>query len=55
MELTRFVKGTGLSSTVTAKTLAAEGGPAEQASLLKNFRADSIGKSIHGVLVGNKA
>ena len=52
MELTRFVKGTGLSSTVTARSLAIEGGPAEQASLLKNLRADSIGMSIHGILVG---
>lgn len=37
-------KGTGLSSTVTARTLATEGGPVQQAALLRNFRADSIGK-----------
>ncbi|CAD6578015.1 MAG: hypothetical protein ASARMPRED_008493 [Alectoria sarmentosa] len=37
-----FLQGTGLSSTVTARTLATEGGPAKQAALLKNFRADSI-------------
>lgn len=35
-------RGTGLSSTVTARTLASEGGPANQANLLKNFRSDSI-------------
>lgn len=35
-------RGTGLSSTVTARTLATEGGPAKQAASLKNFRADSI-------------
>ena len=55
MKLTRFLKGTGLINTVTARTLATEGGPAEQALLLKNFRADSIGKSSHGVSVGYKA
>lgn len=33
-----------MSSTVTARTLAAEGGPEKQAALLKNFRADSIGE-----------
>lgn len=36
-------KGTGLSNTVTAETLAKEGRPADQAEYLKNFRADSIG------------
>ncbi len=44
-------KGTGLSSTVTARTLATEGDPAKQAALLTNFRADSIGtisRSISG-------
>ena len=30
-------------STITAKTLAVEGGPDEQARHLKHFRADSIG------------
>lgn len=38
-------KGTGLSSTVTSKTLAREGGPRKQAEYLKHFRADSIGMS----------
>lgn len=38
-------KGTGLSSTVTSKTLAIEGGSREQAEYLKHFRADSIGTS----------
>ena len=38
-----FWEGTGLSSTITARTLATEGDPAKQAALLKNFRADSIG------------
>ena len=36
--------GTGMSSTITARTLAGIGGPAEQAAFLKLFRADSIGK-----------
>ncbi|SLM35346.1 proline iminopeptidase [Lasallia pustulata] len=35
-------RGTGLSSTVTARTLARQGNPAEQAAYLKHFRADSI-------------
>jgi pimeloyl-ACP methyl ester carboxylesterase len=35
-------RGTGLSSTVTARTLATEGGRYQQANLLKLFRADSI-------------
>lgn len=38
-------KGTGLSSTVTSKTLAIEGGSREQAEYLRYFRADSIGTS----------
>lgn len=38
------IQGTGLSSTVTARTLATEGGPAQQAAFLKHFRADSIGE-----------
>jgi hypothetical protein len=37
-------KGTGMSSTVTSKTLASEGGPIQQAEYLKLFRADSIGE-----------
>lgn len=45
-----MLKGTGLSSTVTARTLATEGGPAKQAASLKNFRADSIGRSINRVI-----
>ena len=40
------LEGTGLSSTVTAQTLSAIGGSAEQAEFLKYFRADSIGKSL---------
>ena len=44
-ELSRYgIQGTGLSSTVTARTLATEGGPAQQAAFLKHFRADSIGE-----------
>lgn len=35
-------RGTGLSSTVTAQTLAKQGGPEEQADYLRHFRADSI-------------
>ena len=35
-------RGTGLSTTVTARTLATQGGPFEQANYLKLFRADSI-------------
>ncbi|KAI4172777.1 MAG: hypothetical protein LQ343_003369 [Gyalolechia ehrenbergii] len=37
-------RGTGLSSTVTAQTLANQGGLEEQAEYLRHFRADSIGK-----------
>ncbi|KAI4187492.1 MAG: hypothetical protein L6R41_002774 [Letrouitia leprolyta] len=40
-------RGTGLSSTVTAQTLAKHGGPEEQADYLRHFRADSIGKAYH--------
>ena len=40
------LKGTGLSSTVTAQTLSAIGGSTEQAEYLRYFRADSIGKSL---------
>lgn len=36
--------GTGLSSPISARTLGLEGGPEEQARLLKLFRADNIGK-----------
>ncbi|KAM0801385.1 putative proline iminopeptidase [Usnea florida] len=42
-------RGTGLSSTITARTLATEGGPAEQANFLKNFRADSIVKDCEAI------
>ena len=35
-------RGTGLSSTITAKTLAEKGNPENQAAYLKYFRADSI-------------
>src|SRR5215467_5427122 len=35
-------RGTGLSSPVTARTLARRGGPQEQADYLKHFRADAI-------------
>ncbi|MCJ1369662.1 hypothetical protein MMC20_000874 [Loxospora ochrophaea] len=42
-------RGTGLSSTVTAKTLARQGGPAEQAEYLKHFRADSIVKDCEAI------
>ena len=38
-----------MSSTITARTLASEGGPAKQASLLKNFRADSIVKDCEAI------
>ena len=38
-------KGTGIGSTITAKTLAKLGGPKEQAAYLKLFRADNIGRS----------
>lgn len=33
-----------MSSTVTSKTLAREGGPIQQAEYLKLFRADTIGE-----------
>ena len=36
--------GTGLSSPISARTLGLEGGPEEQARLLKLFRADNIGE-----------
>ena len=39
-------RGTGLSTTVTAQTLARQGGPKEQVAYLKHFRADSIGRSM---------
>lgn len=45
------LKGTGLSSTVTAQTLSAIGGSAEQAEYLRYFRADSIGKSLERFIV----
>ena len=35
-------RGTGLSSAITAETLALQGKPAQQADYLRNFRADSI-------------
>ena len=35
-------RGTGLSSTITAKTLETKGDPEVQAAYLRNFRADSI-------------
>ncbi|KAA8644230.1 proline iminopeptidase [Aspergillus tanneri] len=35
-------RGTGLSSTITANTLALQGHPVKQAEYLKNFRADNI-------------
>ena len=38
-----------MSSTITARTLASEGGPAKQANLLKNFRADSIVKDCEAI------
>lgn len=41
-----------MSSTVTARTLATEGGPAQQAALLKHFRADSIGRRTLFEVVG---
>ena len=37
-------RGTGLSSTITARTLAPVGSPEQQAAFLKHFRADSIVK-----------
>lgn len=42
-------RGTGLSSTITARTLASEGVPARQAALLKHFRADSIVKDCEAI------
>ena len=35
-------RGTGMSSTITADTLTKKGGPADQATYLKHFRADNI-------------
>ena len=35
-------RGTGLSSTITAGTLALQGNAIKQAEYLKNFRADNI-------------
>ena len=34
-----------MSNTITAATLAKQGGPQEQAAYLKHFRADNIGES----------
>ena len=42
-------RGTGLSSTITARTLASEGTSARQADLLKLFRADSIVKDCEAI------
>ncbi|KXJ95578.1 Alpha/Beta hydrolase protein [Microdochium bolleyi] len=42
-------RGTGLSSTVSADTLAAVGGPQEQADYLKHFRADTIVRDLEAV------
>ena len=42
-------RGTGLSSTVTAKTLATVGTPEQQAAFLKHFRADSIVKDCESI------
>ena len=42
-------RGTGLSSTITAKTLASKGGPKIQAEYLKYFRADSIVRDCEAV------
>lgn len=46
-------RGTGLSSTITAGTLARQGDAIKQAEYLKNFRADNIVRdceAIRGVL-----
>ncbi|MCJ1273228.1 hypothetical protein MMC21_001018 [Puttea exsequens] len=42
-------RGTGLSSTVTARTLQAGGRPYDQAALLKHFRADNIVKDCEAI------
>ena len=42
-------RGTGLSSTITAKTLANVGTPENQAAFLKHFRADSIVKDCEAI------
>jgi len=42
-------RGTGLSSTITARTLATEGGAFQQAAFLKHFRADSIVKDCEAI------
>ena len=42
-------RGTGLSSAITARTLASEGISARQADLLKHFRADSIVKDCEAI------
>jgi len=38
-------RGTGLSSAISAETLARHGKPQEQANYLRHFRADNIGSS----------
>ncbi|MCJ1395438.1 hypothetical protein MMC18_008324 [Xylographa bjoerkii] len=40
---------TGMSSTITAATLAKQGGPADQAAYLMHFRADSIVKDMEAI------
>ncbi|KAL9111185.1 MAG: hypothetical protein Q9187_007961 [Circinaria calcarea] len=42
-------RGAGLSTTITAQTLAKHGGAKEQAAYLKNFRADSIVKDCEAI------
>ena len=42
-------RGTGLSSTITAKTLAERGPPEKQAAYLRHFRADSIVRDCEAV------
>lgn len=42
-------RGTGLSSTITAKTLAKKGSPEKQAEYLRHFRADSIVRDCEAV------
>lgn len=37
-------RGTGMSSTISAGTLARQGKPEEQAAYLRHFRADNIGR-----------
>ncbi|KAL8943849.1 MAG: hypothetical protein Q9216_000842 [Gyalolechia sp. 2 TL-2023] len=44
-------RGTGLSSTITAQTLAKQGGPEEQAHYLRHFLADSIVLTVSGMSV----